>query len=83
MRYVVIAVLALVLGAFAARSYYLEEEEPVDPINVMVLQMKTHADHRARAAGGGVVSRLSRRRRYRSGDLHRVAGEAVLRAGAG
>jgi hypothetical protein len=44
MRYVVIAVLALVLGAFAARSYYKKEElEPVDPINVMVLQMKTHS----------------------------------------
>ncbi len=44
MRYVVIAVLALVLGAFAARSYYKKNEaEPVDPINVMVLQMKTHS----------------------------------------
>ena len=44
MKYVVIAVLALVLGAFAARSYYKKSEpEPVDPINVMVLQMKTHA----------------------------------------
>ena len=44
MRYVVIAVLALVLGAFAARSFYMKDEpEPVDPINVMVLQMKTHA----------------------------------------
>ncbi len=44
MRYVVIAVLALVLGAFAARSYYLKEEpEPVDPVNVIVMQMKTHS----------------------------------------
>jgi hypothetical protein len=44
MRYLVIAVLALVLGAFAARSYYKKDEpEPVDPINVMILQMKTHA----------------------------------------
>jgi hypothetical protein len=44
MKCVVIAVLALVLGAFAARSYYKKSEpEPVDPINVMVLQMKTHA----------------------------------------
>ena len=44
MKYVVIAVLALVLGAFAARAYYRKSEpEPVDPINVMVLQMKTHA----------------------------------------
>ena len=44
MRYVVIAVLALVLGAFVARSYYRKEDpKPVDPINVIVMQMKTHA----------------------------------------
>jgi hypothetical protein len=44
MKYVVIAILALVLGAFAARAYYKKSEPaPVDPINVMVLQMKTHA----------------------------------------
>jgi hypothetical protein len=43
MKYVVIAVLALVLGALGARAYYKKSEpEPVDPINVMVLQMKTH-----------------------------------------
>ena len=44
MKYVVIALLALVLGGLAARAYYEEDEpEPVDPINVMILQMKTHA----------------------------------------
>src|SRR4051812_1012722 len=44
MKYVVIAVLALILGALAARAWYKPREpEPVDPINVMVLQMKTHA----------------------------------------
>src|SRR5512138_696001 len=44
MKYVVIAVLALILGALAARAWYKPHEpEPVDPINVMVLQMKTHA----------------------------------------
>jgi len=44
MRYIVIAVLAVILGAFAARSYYKpHDEEPVDPINVMILQMRTHA----------------------------------------
>jgi hypothetical protein len=44
MKYVVIAILALVLGAFGARAYYKKSEPaPVDPINVMVLQMKTHA----------------------------------------
>jgi hypothetical protein len=43
-KYVVIAVLALVLGALAARAYYSKSElEPVDPINVMVMQMKTHS----------------------------------------
>lgn len=44
MRYIVIAVLALVLGGLAARWYYNKDEaEPVDPINVMILQMRTHA----------------------------------------
>jgi hypothetical protein len=43
MRYVVIAVLALALGAWAARYYYLRPAESVDPINVMVMQMRTHA----------------------------------------
>lgn len=44
MKYVVIAVLALVLGAIGARAWYKPSpSEPVDPINVMVLQMKTHA----------------------------------------
>jgi hypothetical protein len=43
MRYVLIALLALVLGALAARSFYKKEPEPVDPINVIIMQMKTHA----------------------------------------
>lgn len=43
MRYVVIALLALALGAWAARSYYRQASEPVDPIQVMVTQMRTHA----------------------------------------
>jgi hypothetical protein len=43
MRYVVIALLALALGAWAARSYYKSEPEVVDPINVMITQMRTHA----------------------------------------
>ncbi len=43
MRYVVIALLALVLGAVAARMYYKPKPEIVDPINVMVTQMRTHA----------------------------------------
>ena len=43
MRYVVIAILALALGAFVTRSFYKKEPESVDPINVIVMQMKTHA----------------------------------------
>ncbi|HEU4626001.1 MAG TPA: hypothetical protein VFS52_14620 [Steroidobacteraceae bacterium] len=44
MKYVLIAVLALVLGALAARWYYQPKPEaPVDPINVMITQMRTHA----------------------------------------
>lgn len=44
MKYVVIAVLALILGALASRAWYgRSEPEPVDPVNVMVMQMKTHA----------------------------------------
>jgi hypothetical protein len=44
MRYVVTALLALVLGGLAARAWYLKKDpEPVDPVNVIVMQMKTHA----------------------------------------
>jgi len=43
MRYVVVTLLALVIGAFAARSYYRKDAEPVDPISVMVTQLRTHA----------------------------------------
>ena len=40
---VVLAVLALIVGVFAARWYYTPKVEVVDPINVMVTQMRTHA----------------------------------------
>jgi len=44
MRYVVIALLALGLGALVARSWYKpKEQQPVDPVTVIVMQMKTHA----------------------------------------
>jgi hypothetical protein len=44
MRYVVIALLALGLGAWVARSWYKpKEQQPVDPVTVIVMQMKTHA----------------------------------------
>ena len=44
MRYVVIALLALGLGALIARAWYKpKEQQPVDPVTVIVMQMKTHA----------------------------------------
>ena len=44
MRYVVIALLALGLGALVARAWYKpKEQQPVDPVTVIVMQMKTHA----------------------------------------
>ncbi len=44
MRYVVIALLALGLGVLIARSFYKpKEQQPVDPVTVIVMQMKTHA----------------------------------------
>ena len=44
MRYIVIAVLALVLGGLAGRAIWKKNEpEPVDPIQIIVTQVKTHA----------------------------------------
>jgi hypothetical protein len=44
MKYVVIAVLALILGGLAGRAIWGEKkEEPVDPVQVIVTQLKTHA----------------------------------------
>ena len=44
MKYVVIAVLALILGGFVGRAIWGEKkEEPVDPIQVITTQIKTHA----------------------------------------
>jgi hypothetical protein len=42
-KYFLIAVLALVIGALAARAIWFKEPEPVDPLNVIVTQLKTHA----------------------------------------
>lgn len=42
MRYVLVALVALIGGAFAAR-YLLADREPVDPIQIIVTQLKTHA----------------------------------------
>src|SRR3569833_3091495 len=44
MKYVVIAVLALILGVLVGRAIWGEKkEEPVDPIQVITTQIKTHA----------------------------------------
>ena len=44
MKYVVIAVLALVLGGLIGRSIWKEKpSQPVDPVQVIVTQLKTHA----------------------------------------
>ena len=45
MKYVVIALLALVLGGLIGRSIWGEKKlpEPVDPVQVIVTQLKTHA----------------------------------------
>jgi hypothetical protein len=44
MKYVVIALLALVLGGLIGRAIWSEKPpEPVDPVHVIVTQLKTHA----------------------------------------
>src|ERR1700761_3175038 len=44
MKYVVIAVLALILGGLVGRAIWGEKKEtPVDPVQVIVTQLKTHA----------------------------------------
>jgi hypothetical protein len=43
MRYLVIAVLALVLGGLLGRQIWGKKEEAVDPIQVITTQLKTHA----------------------------------------
>jgi len=44
MRYVVIALLALVLGGLIGREIWsVRKETPVDPVQVIVTQLKTHA----------------------------------------
>jgi hypothetical protein len=42
-KYFLIALLALVVGALAARAIWFKEPEPVDPLQVIVTQLKTHA----------------------------------------
>ena len=44
MKYVVIALLALILGGLIGRSIWAEKkQEPVDPLQVIVTQVRTHA----------------------------------------
>jgi len=42
-KYFLVGVLALVIGAFAARAIWFKEAEPVDPLQIIVTQLKTHA----------------------------------------
>jgi len=42
-KYFFITVLALVVGAFTARAIWFKEPQAVDPLNVIVTQLKTHA----------------------------------------
>jgi hypothetical protein len=42
-KYFLIALLALVLGAFGARALWFKEPEPIDPLQIIVTQLKTHA----------------------------------------
>lgn len=42
MRYLLVALLALIVGGLAARAW-LDEPEAVDPIQIIVTQLKTHA----------------------------------------
>jgi len=44
MKYVVIAILALILGGLIGRAIWMQKPEPpVDPVQVIVTQLKTHA----------------------------------------
>jgi hypothetical protein len=43
MKYILIALLSLVLGLFIARSIWVKPPTGIDPIQVMVTQMRTHA----------------------------------------
>jgi hypothetical protein len=43
MKTAFIAILSLVIGVFIARAIWLDKPEPVDPVHVMVTQLKTHA----------------------------------------
>jgi hypothetical protein len=43
MRYVLVTIAALLVGAFVMHWWLGEDPEPVDPIHVIVTQLKTHA----------------------------------------
>lgn len=43
MRYLLVAVLALAVGVLGARAIWEEKPDPVDPIHVIVTQLRTHA----------------------------------------
>jgi len=78
MKYLVIAVLALVLGGLIGRAIWKEKPpQPVDPVQVIVTAQDPR-DHRARTAAGDLVSRLPQRDRQDATDLHRLAGQIEL-----
>jgi hypothetical protein len=43
MRYVIITLLALILGGLIGREIWGQKETPVDPVQVIITQLKTHA----------------------------------------
>jgi len=43
MKYVVVALIAALAGAFIAREMWLDRSERIDPVQIMVHELKTHA----------------------------------------
>lgn len=43
MKYALVALLTLALGGLAARAIWLEKQQAVDPLQIIVTQLKTHA----------------------------------------
>jgi len=43
MKQFIVTLLTLIIGAVLARAFWVKKEEPVDPIQVIVTQLKTHA----------------------------------------
>ena len=43
MKYLLVALAAVAIGALAARVFWVDESKRVDPMQVIVTQLKTHA----------------------------------------